>query len=61
MVASISLATVPTLNYLMRQLRGSVHNVLAGILKRNLYEIVYIECCPTQGVSVFVTFMPPRL
>jgi len=46
MIASISLATVPTLNYLMGQLGGSVRNVLAGILKRNLYEIVHIECCP---------------
>lgn len=43
MIASISLAMVPTLSYRMGQLGESVHNVLAGILKRDLYEIVHIE------------------
>jgi len=61
MIASISLSMVPTLNYRMEQPGGSVRDVLAGILKRNLYEIVHIEYCPIQGVSVFVTFVPLKL
>jgi len=51
---------VPTLNYPMGQLGGSVHNVLAGILKRNLYEIVQIDYFRIKGVPVFVTFMTPQ-
>jgi len=57
MIASISLSMVPTLNYRMEQPGGSVRNVLAGILKRNLYEIVHTRCfcvcdiCAPQAVD----------